>query len=458
MQMYPAIRARMGDWNYYIVRMTMREIANEVNLASKEWEDPTLSDAIQRELDEPRVKGGLMNYLAHREDRFFSSLVVAAIGGNPSFEPATPPTWLKSASFKESVGLLAFDDNPKYYALDGQHRLQAIKELLTNPDSAPRGFASEQVCVIVVAREEQHRNEDVWLQRYRRLFSSLNRYAKPTDKDTNIIMDEDDVFAIVTRRLISDHSHFRTPGKQRESFRVLTKGKNLKSGSPHFTSLQTLYEMNATLLTTPERERTFGGPRGLKASLQFRPEEHLVDQDYQSLAACWDAILAVVPSLKGEPPKMRAHKLPDPNPDGYQDHLLFWPIGQEMFALVVRHMLDASALAEDATTSEMMRVLKPLGGVPWELHGPPWRKLLLVRTEENEGWRMRNEDRKSAVLLAGRLLRWIVGLDAQSDAELKELQRDWSDLLYPPQPKEWAQAEWNRISAVREEVVSAAGV
>lgn len=457
MQMYPAIKARMGDWNYYIVRMTMREIANEVNLASKEWEDPTLSDAIQRELNESRVKGGLMNYLAHREDRFFSSLVVAAIGGNPSFEPATPPSWLKSASFSESVGLLAFDDDPKYYALDGQHRLQAIKELLADPDSAPHGFASEQVAVIVVAREEQHRDEGVWLQRYRRLFSSLNRYAKATDRDTNIIMDEDDVFAIVTRRLISDHAHFRAPGKQRESFRVLTKGKKLKSGSSHFTSLQTLYTMNATLLTTPDRERAFGGPRGLKASLQFRPEENLVDQDYEALAACWDAILAVVPSLKGEPRKMRTHDLPDPNSESYEDHLLFWPIGQEMFTGVVRAMLNAAGLGDEATVPEMIRVLKPLGSVPWDMHGPPWRYLLLVRTDESEGWRMRSEDRKSAVLVAARLLRWIVGLDAQSDAELEELRQDWNDLLYPPQSRTWAQAEWDRISRVRGEL-AAAGV
>lgn len=266
--MYPAIKARMGDWNYYIVRMTMREIANEVNLATDEWEDPTLGDAIQRELNESRVKRGLVNYLGHRQDRFFSSLVVAAIGGNPSFEPATPPDWMKSKSFRESVGLLAFDDNPKYYALDGQHRLQAIKEVLGNPTSAPPEFGTEQVSVIVVAREEQHKDEDIWLQRYRRLFSSLNRYAKPTDKDTNIIMDEDDVFAIVTRRLISDHKQFRAAGRQRDSFRVLTKGKGLKAGAPHFTSLQTLYAMNATLLTTPDRERRLGGLKGVKASLQ----------------------------------------------------------------------------------------------------------------------------------------------------------------------------------------------
>ena len=455
MQMYPAIKARMGDWNYYIVRMTMREIASEVNLATDEWEDPTLSEAIQRELDQNRVKGSLLNYLTHREDRFFSSLVIAAIGGNPGFDPATPPDWVKSKPLRDSVGLLYFDDNPKYYALDGQHRLNAIKEMLASPTEAPQGFQDEQVSVIVVAREEQHRNEDIWLQRYRRLFSSLNRYAKATDKDTNIIMDEDDVFAIVTRRLISDHKQFRAAGRQRDSFRVLTKGKNLKSGTSHFISLQTLYAVNAILLTTPDRERRLGGPKGLKASLQFRPEEHLIDADYASLARCWDAILAVVPSLRKDPTKMRAHRIPDPNPDGYQDHLLFWPIGQEMFAGVVRWMLNRERLGEEAAVADMIRVLHPLGAVPWELHEPPWRHLLLVRTEDGSDWKMRSEDRKPALIVAERLLRWVAGIDDHDETGLAELRQSWGELLYPPLAAPAADREWRQIEAVRTRIGTA---
>ena len=52
----------MGDWDYYIVRVTMREVAREVQLASALWEDKTLSDAIQRVLDEPRVKQQIVNF------------------------------------------------------------------------------------------------------------------------------------------------------------------------------------------------------------------------------------------------------------------------------------------------------------------------------------------------------------------------------------------------------------
>ena len=87
MQIYPAIRAYMGDWDYYIVRMTMREVAHEVRLASDLWDDRTLSDAIQRVLDESRVKQHIVKFISRRSDRFFGSLVVAAIGGNPTWIP-----------------------------------------------------------------------------------------------------------------------------------------------------------------------------------------------------------------------------------------------------------------------------------------------------------------------------------------------------------------------------------
>ena len=435
MQLYPAIKAHIGDWDYYVVRMTMREVAREVQLASDLWEDKTLSDAIQRVLDESRVKQQIVNFLSRRDDRFFASLVVAAIGGNPTWTP------IKSR-FGDSFGELSFEVDPRYYALDGQHRLKAIQELMADPAGAPPGFSDEQLSVIVVVREHQNVDDKLWLQRYRRLFSSLNRYAKPTDTDTNIIMDEDDIFAIVTRRLITDHEFFRSPHPEQRSFRVLTKGKNLRSETAHFTSLQVLYEMNKTLLMTTERRRQWGRIKDLKIFLQFRPEESEIDRHYQAISNIWDALLLAVPVLRESPERMRIHKLPDPNPEMYQDHLLFWPIGQELFAEIARSLLDRAGLGDDAEISEMENALRPLADIPWSLQGSPWR--------------MRNEDRKAALELASRLLRWIVGLDAFfDDKDTETLRRDWKNLLYPEPPQaDHIEEMWREIADARARIVS----
>lgn len=454
MRLYPAIKARMGDWDYYVVRMTMREVASEVRLASDLWEDRTLSEAIQRTLDQSRVKEQLVNFLSRRDDRFFSSLVVAAIGGNPSWSPIEAPIGVAQSAFRDTFGTLAFDEDPKYYALDGQHRLKAISELMADLAGAPPDFEREQVSVIVVIRDPRESAES-WLRRYRRLFSSLNRYAKPTDQDTNIIMDEDDLFAIVTRRLITDHDFFRTYGSERESFRVLTQGKNLKSGTRHFTSLQTLYAMNKALVMTTENRRRWGRPKDLKAYLQFRPEESEIDAVFAFLSAQWDALLKALPVLGKPPERMRAHSLPEPNPDGVRDHLLFWPIGQELMAPIARRLLDRAAGTDVAPTTEALR---PLASVPWELHDPPWRGLLLVENPSEEGdasWRMRNEDRKAAVEVGGRLVHWLVGLDALGEDATEELRADWANLLYPEPPSHQETDEiWRGLAAVRAQIVT----
>lgn len=319
MRIYPAIRATMGDWNYYIVRMKMREIAQEVEFAHDIYEDRTLSDAIQRELKERRVKKDIVGYLARRNDRFFSSIVVAAMEGEPVWHPVemdtsvVPAIFSQSRSLRNSFGVLSFGDEPKYYVLDGQHRVSAIR-LLVNRQvdlDPPPGFDDDLLSVIVVLREEHDVPEGEWMRRYRRLFSSLNRWAKPTDRDTNIIMDEDDLFAILTRRLITDHKFFQAPGPEKSSFRVQTKGKALRKGATHFTTLQSLYECNEILLSTRERQVRgwFENDQTKKIDKQYRPDEEFIDQRYDELENYWNAILEAMPTLGNEPIKMRNHQV-----------------------------------------------------------------------------------------------------------------------------------------------------
>ena len=447
MQVYPGIKARMGDWDYYIVRMTMREVAREVRLASDFWEDRTLGDAIQRELDESRVKQQIVNFLSRRTDRFFASIVVAAIGGGPRWTP------IDSRS-GDAFGELSFEINPRYYALDGQHRLKAIQELMSDLAGAPHGFDEEQLSVLVVVREDQDVDDPTWLQRYRRLFSSLNRYARPTNLDTNIIMDEDDIFAIVTRRLITDHSFFRSSGRERSSFRVLTKGKALRTGASHFTSLQTLYSMNRVLLMPTESRRRWGSPRELKAFLQFRPEESDVDKYYDFASRIWDALLTAVPELREKPEIMRSHDIPDPNPDGHRDHLLFWPIGQELLGEVARALMDQKELDERAGVESMATALSRLAKVSWDMHRIPWCYLLLVPTREGNSWRVRSEDRKLAVDVARDLLRWITGIADLDEGDTEALRKSWRALLYPESTEEaHVEALWKEIATLREHTI-----
>lgn len=462
MNVYPAIRARMGSWVYYILKMRMKEVAADVRFASEIYEDRTLDEAIQRELNEGRVKRELTGYLIRQPDRFFGALVVAAIGGNPSFYPiavANDPrfTMFRDAQrFDNTFGMLSFTGDQKYYALDGQHRLKAIKTLLDKSDplsrKAPAEFENEEISVIVVMKQGQSLEE--FRTSYRRLFSSLNRYAKPTDADTNIIMDEDDTFAILTRRLIAEHSFFRWTRKT-DLPRVKTKGKNLRTGDSHFTTLQTLYCVNEMLLSSSHRRKNGWGPRGEEDSSvdifkRFRPSsEEYIDGLYIELKLYWDGILETLPVLRREAVRHRAHNADSADEIGLEDNLLFWPIGQELLAEVARGLLDRRqdpASVVKPTMQSVTLALRPLRGISWDLHEPPWRHFLLVGTR-NEGWRMRSEDRADALRVAGALLRWLSGLDQPEPKRIAQLRGEWQRRLSPEPRGAAVEKMWDQVEA-----------
>lgn len=470
MQLYPALRAHMGDWTYYIVKMRMREVAAEVKFGSEVHNDYTLDQAIQRIISESRVKKEIVTYLTGRSDRFFASLVVAAVGGSPKFYPvsiADDPQFeifADEESIEQSFGVLRFSGSQDYFALDGQHRLKAIKTLLKPDDELervdpPKGFENEEISVLMVIRPTEASHEE-WLSSYRRLFASLNRYAKPTDKDTNIVMDEDDIFAILTRRLIAHHDFFRAPGRHLDSLRIQTKGRPLSEGTSYFTSLQQLYDLNMTLLTTPLRVNLGWGPGeekvdNIKLFTRFRPPESYIDDLFNELKLYWDAIVDVVPDLQLNPSDARNHQA-DGSEGGVADNLLFWPIGQEVMISVARAMLDRNLESPEVPTLEQaMSALCPLGKVDWRLHQVPWRGLLLVSVLDlrsgKRKWSMRSESRKPAVNTAIRVLRWIVGDYQTTDQEERKMIDEWQDQLILP-PGEDPNDLWTKVRRMRDHV------
>ncbi|MDE0190708.1 MAG: DGQHR domain-containing protein [Gammaproteobacteria bacterium] len=461
LNLYPALRARMGTWDYYVVKMEMKDVVKEVGFASEIYDNKTLDDAIQRTLNENRVKKEIVEYLGHRDDRFFSSIVVAALGGNPKFWPvdlADDPKleMFKSTGFGDAFGVLSFDGGQRYFALDGQHRLKSIKTLIEQKEDklpeVPEGFIHEEISVIMLVRREE--DEVEFLRSYRRIFSSLNRYAKPTDADTNIIMDEDDAIAILTRRLLTEHRFFMWHGGANPKLK--TKGKNLRSGDPFFTTLQTLYAINETLLTTPTRETDGFCTRAYK---QFRPSEDALDELFDELVVYWDALLEEVDVLCRNPVEMREH-----NPHGAaeaeseeddeesasaMDHFLFWPIGQEMFANVVRILLNRRLPdPEHPTVADVRTCVAPLAVVDWELHNPPWAGLVLVKDLAKDRWTIRNEDRKQAVETGKRIVQMQVGIDELTNADEADLKAEWHSMLIPQPGKSRVDEDWEVVKRV----------
>tara|TARA_Y100000588_G_C14252930_1_gene924222 strand:+ start:956 stop:2365 length:1410 start_codon:yes stop_codon:yes gene_type:complete len=465
----------MGEWDYYMVQMPIRDVARQINYANDvvDQSRKTLDTAIQRKLSLTRVKGGIVDFLAKRSDRFFSSLVVGARGGNPQFLniEIAPDSDLGQImeGLDKNFGILRFNGEQGYYALDGQHRLKAIKLLLGidteegyTPPPVPTGFPDEELSVLVLTLPDDVTDEE-WLQKHRRLFASLNRNAKATTKLDNIIIDEDDSIAINTRRLVTEHPFFyyATPDQQ-ESLRVKCRdSKNLSPNDSQFCHLETIYDMNSWLLNSSRRDQQgWGDHTDPEVTLtkfsnftEFRPSEEHIDDLYQELKTYWDGILEAFPDLHEDPSTMRNHGcdtaewLEDARPS--RDHLLFWTIGQDLFAKIVRACLDEFLPdSADISKADVVEALRPLSNIPWDLHEAPWRNLVLVRTGQEGPWRMRSEERAATMKFCIPLLRWLTGIDPLNEEELDELKNAWRFRLYEPELN-YVEEAWENMLELR---------
>jgi DNA sulfur modification protein DndB len=204
----PALRGVMGDWVFYSCLMNLETLATRVHYAEEVHKNTFLSDMIQRQLTRGRSTQ-IATYLRSQPERFFNSLVVATYGGHPNWHALSE---VKSRSKEgelqlldedtiSSVGFLTLRGDEKLFALDGQHRLAGIKKAVKDGlDQDPL----DEVSVLFVAHKETKKG----LERTRRLFTTLNKTARPVSKGDIIALDEDDVMAISVRWLIEESTLF----------------------------------------------------------------------------------------------------------------------------------------------------------------------------------------------------------------------------------------------------------
>jgi len=126
--------------------------------------------------------------------------------------------------------------------------------------------------------------------RTRRLFTKLNRYAKPTDNRTNIAIDEDDCIAISTRRLVRELDVLKG------IIKIDAAGKQLSTGkkdAKYFTTMATLYECNLELAKSFR-----DGSEMAREFLSSRPSDEYLDDIYAYLSEIWTHLMNSVDLLR----------------------------------------------------------------------------------------------------------------------------------------------------------------
>ncbi|AFC33302.1 putative DGQHR domain protein [Paenibacillus mucilaginosus 3016] len=343
----PAINAKIGDWNYYIATLTFKDLAKNVKRIGDELhKSKTLSDMIQRSITKNYLS--IKQYLLQNDERFFNSVVLAVYDGDPN--------WIEvDFDYKEtrytSIGLLEFTGDEKIFPVDGQHRIEGIKSALKEN----KALGNEEIPVILIS----HRKTKEGMERTRRLFSTLNRYAKPVTPSEIIALDEDDVVAIITRSLVENHVLF-------EGNRIsLDKTKAISDkNKTAFTSIETLYNCNLYLLKAFMKEHNLKYNR--EEMLRKRPSGDFIQlfNDYSELF--WNEFTKNIDHVRQFlKENSNAAALPYRNSDD-GGKLLFRPLGLQPFVNSIIEINKKNNLTYGVILQRMNKINFNLNELPWK--------------------------------------------------------------------------------------------
>lgn len=352
----PAFKAHVGDWDYYLCLMSYAQVAREINFAYEFGVNKDLGSMIQRGIGVRTQE--ITKYLLQNNRRFLGALIVAAWGGDPEYLPLrmddSEDQGVLSGVDRE-FGVLIFDGTHQFFALDGQHRLRAIKDALKQKPE----LGSEDIAVIIVP----HFDDADGRQTTRRLFTNINRNAVKTSAQENIALDEDDGFAILTRRLLDEHPFIGKDGvvqvfsKRGEEGELRLATRQVPVSGSAWTTIGVLYDMLRTLGYDLD---------GTMHVLTQRATDEVLDESYDILSRRLDHLLDACGDLaKQYDSAISGKELRSPKGLENDGHPFMRPVVQVGVARAVRHVVQQRLLTWD----EAMEKLRALD---WRIASPPF--------------------------------------------------------------------------------------
>ena len=209
----PAMKGRMGNTDYYLMSLKARELVNLVKEPKNMpgWDDEKIEEIYQRKINYQRVRNQIAPYLANNKDsRFFGSLIVAAFNFDDKveFTPLNDIAAVNASRLRpdekeagSKIGMLTLHGGIMMVPLDGQHRLKALEFAMLGKDQSGKDIpgisvdpllADEDISAILVPYDPD---------KARRIFTRVNRYARRPSAAETYVTDDDDLFAVLARRV-----------------------------------------------------------------------------------------------------------------------------------------------------------------------------------------------------------------------------------------------------------------
>ena len=398
------IRAKMGNTPYYLAKMSAGQLIDSVGIARElpEWPDMSADEKMQREFDIKRVVEEMVPYVVDDPDRFFGSLIIDIFSGYEDIEyesaaeaiPALPAAYRVPM---KDMGFLTLPGKERLIALDGQHRLLALKIAIKGFMGVPAGvkmtaainrlqphpeLANEEISVIFVEHTDT--------QKIRKIFNKINKYAKQTSRGDNIITSDDDVFAVISRRLITDGE----PLAPINGIDLVNwKSNTLSLRSKQLTTLSALYTISDTLL------------KDNKYSTKVLPEESELQEAYSEVANFWKVLLNNLDAFQEYIQLTRRDKTIS---SMRENNLLLKPVTQMALAHVARMAKNKNLAWED--------IVEKLNKISWSFDNELWFNLLVIGSANKK-----MITGKEAVRGVGMVISYLVMGDKMTKAELADV-------------------------------------
>jgi DNA sulfur modification protein DndB len=355
-----AIKGKLGTTEYYVITMKAGEVVSNIRIPKDidGWSDLDIEQRYQREINDVRVKNLIAPYLANDKDRFFGSLLVTMQNADDiRFEPLVDVVKKLPVAYEipaSGAGFLTLTGGEVMFPIDGQHRLRALKYAIDGKDSSGKDLTNFQA-------SSELAQEDVVIILFkfdayvsRKIFTKVNKYAKPTTKAQNLITDDDDVIAVITRDIANEI------GARMVNFKTNT----LNNNSVEFTTLATLYECIGLIV-----DAIHG-----KVDKTIRPDKQKEKLYLQSATDVFTSLVENIEHFKtilthtGEDGDARRKEL-------RTQILLAKPVVQ--LCLVNAFMKIKNGKTNDGRTPSDDEIFKGLNSINWSIEEMAWQKILM---------------------------------------------------------------------------------
>lgn len=386
----PALLATMGSRRYYISKMSASNLSGQVSIASElsDWSELTLNELYQRKLNDRRVEQEIAPYLAKSKDRFFGSIIVWILNSDVvTFEPVADHISVSAAysSAARSMGFLIIDggrtgDQSGLVALDGQHRLAALRRVVQGHTEGPEAgkVRDDEVAVIFV--------QDDNVKSARDLFTVLNRSARRVTKSDVVIMSEVDGAAIIARNLAV--SKLLAPNGI-DSHPLIKWEKNTIAQRDHeVTTLNALYEIIQLVAGRHQIDLQAEEDAGVPPS---RADLDTVEREVLSWLSILFEVSTDFADCRFDPLKVVAMR----KEGNYS--LMMKPFGLIAFFRAIVVALDPSG----GGMTDAREVIRRLLTLDWDLKSHFWKGILV----DAKGNILKQKD---DIVLSGDLAAWMI--------------------------------------------------